>query len=128
MSGGLKNIGNMASQGLNSLMGSGQEKVGFLEDMAKVDPEKFPLNVKTQVGDAFEGSTAARTGADIIAPSVNKTFDHVIDNSMFGKGLKMLANPMDFISEKAKEFGLGKPFSGGGKSTETPPGVSGGAS
>ena len=110
--GGMKQLGSAISSGMNSLFG---EKQGRFAD-------NLPPGIIQQVGDKFKGSVAARSAADTVAPAVNRTFDHVIDNSMFGKGLKMLADPRAYIEDKAKELGMG-PMSPTGA---TKPGGAGG--
>lgn len=116
--GGMSQLGSALSSGLGGLFKTSEVS----------DPSAdLPDEVTSQIGDAFQGSNAATNAANILAPSVNKTFDHLIENSIFGSGLKMLADPSAYLSDKAKEFGLGKPFSGGGKTQDLPPGTSGGA-
>lgn len=92
-SGGMQNLGSMVSNGIGSLFKSS-------EDM------QLPPQLEQNIGQAFQGSPAARQAADTVAPVVNKTFDHLIDNSMFGSGLKMLASPMKYMSDMAKKYGL----------------------
>lgn len=107
-SGGMSQMGSAISSGMDSLFGS--QKQGSIED-------SLPAGVVNQIGAAFKGSPAAQSAANTVAPAVNKTFDHLLQNSIFGTGLKMLADPSAYLADKAKEFGLG------GASEGTTPGV-----
>lgn len=99
--GGLQNLGNMAQQSFASWMGTKAAEV------------KLPPALEQAMGAQFQGSPAARGGAEEIAPVVNNAFDHLVSKSP----LKIFSGT--YLSDKAKEFGLG------GSSAPTPPGVAG---
>lgn len=95
-----------------------QRGVGGLFKTSAQNGLDLPPQLARNIGEAFQGSNSAMHAANLVAPAVNKTFDHLLQNSVFGKGLKMVTDPMSYIGERAKEFGLGSPFAGneGGKS------------
>ena len=107
-SGGMEQLGSAASTGLGQLG-------GMFGKQGEYDPNHgLPAHVAAQIGDAFQGSNAARDAARVLGPVANKAVDSLIDKSMFGPGLKMLANPMGYMTDKAKEFGItSQPFNQG---------------
>lgn len=76
----------------------------------------FAPEVDKQIGEAFKGSPAARTAANTVAPVVNKAFDHVTGQSIFGRGLKMIMDPGAYFKDLEQEAGIGTPAGASGAS------------
>lgn len=109
--------------GMNQIGQAFKRGIGGLFKTSAQNGLDLPPQLQRSIGEAFQGSNAAMHAANLVAPAVNKTFDHLLQNSVFGKGLKMVTDPMSYIGEQAKEFGLGTPFAGneGGKGNGATP-------
>jgi hypothetical protein len=92
--GGMQQLGSAISSGFGSLFG-GVKTADF-----KAFEKHLPPETINQIGTDLQGSPAAKGGANVMAGPVNQTFNHLIDNSMFGSGLRMLASPFEFMRDE----------------------------